>query len=337
MTKSRQATSTLFGLEFQVYAGIYLMLKTFGNFDNLKIEGEKEDIQIEKSNKSIQYAQAKTATKPFECDNNSARNKFVEAVDSFKDISKLNDNDELIYITNINGNPFGLDNGQFKDEYYLKFHDLTQNAKEKITTITNRKGVDAEKIIIVGFPFYGTDRENKIKAVKTRLREIIATVDDQLIAYTDEILNSWFSQFYSNGTIKSGVITKDNIATDLVYFELKRNDIPDRLAEEINIDLSTLIEAKESYEALINRKALSFYEYNIVINSYSSYKEQKPGATPFNYIADNYKSMIELFNLDNNTSISEEIKEACAKIIAYKIISRKNRLDSIYSSLGRCT
>ena len=43
---STQASATIFGFQFQINAAIYLMLKHFSDFDQIKIEGSQEDIEL---------------------------------------------------------------------------------------------------------------------------------------------------------------------------------------------------------------------------------------------------------------------------------------------------
>ena len=43
---NRNASASAFGWQFQINIAIYLMIKYFGKFKEMKIEGEKEDIEI---------------------------------------------------------------------------------------------------------------------------------------------------------------------------------------------------------------------------------------------------------------------------------------------------
>lgn len=56
--KNRNASA--FGWQFQINIAIFLMIKYFGKFKELKIEGIKEDIEIYLNNNKKVYVQAKS-------------------------------------------------------------------------------------------------------------------------------------------------------------------------------------------------------------------------------------------------------------------------------------
>lgn len=333
MSGKRQANAMMYGVEFQIYAGIYLMLKAFDSFSELKIEGEDEDIEIIKDDDSTQYAQAKSSFNPYDTTNKLASKKIRSAIESFADITNLTDKDEYIYITNINGNPFGIQHEMFSGSYYYRFEELPPKPKNKLVEIATDKGIDPAKIIVVGFPFYGNDHDTRLKTVKEQLDGIIAKINPILTPYANELLSLWSSQFLSNGTIKRGNITKDNIATDLVYFVLKGNDISDKTADNLDIKIEDLIEANDLYTGLINRKSLSFNEYNSLITMYYTYQKRNENPGLFDFITKNHQRIAKLFNLDANAALTSTLKTVCAKLIAYKILSRRSSLETIYNSL----
>ena len=57
---NRNASASAFGWQFQINIAIYLMIKYFGKFKEMKIEGEKEDIEILLNNSKKIYVQAKS-------------------------------------------------------------------------------------------------------------------------------------------------------------------------------------------------------------------------------------------------------------------------------------
>lgn len=69
MNNTTEATSSIFGWQFQISASIYLMIKYFGRFKKLKVESMEEDIEIELENGKKIYAQAKSKQRPL--DNNN--------------------------------------------------------------------------------------------------------------------------------------------------------------------------------------------------------------------------------------------------------------------------
>ena len=63
MAKSSNASSSYFGVDFQRNAAIVLLLKNIEEVSKIKIEGQKEDIEITLNNEKIIYSQVKSVEK----------------------------------------------------------------------------------------------------------------------------------------------------------------------------------------------------------------------------------------------------------------------------------
>ena len=60
---NRNASSTNFGFEYQINVAIYFMFSYLKDIKNIKVEGQKEDVEITLTNKSKYMIQAKSQTK----------------------------------------------------------------------------------------------------------------------------------------------------------------------------------------------------------------------------------------------------------------------------------
>ena len=66
MTKSRNASPSLNGFDFQIDVALYLMIKFIGEFDKIRVEGQKEDIELELEDKQKIMVQVKSQWDNFE-------------------------------------------------------------------------------------------------------------------------------------------------------------------------------------------------------------------------------------------------------------------------------
>lgn len=57
---NRNASSTNFGFEYQINVAIYFMFSYLKDIKNIKVEGQKEDVEITLTNKSKYMIQAKS-------------------------------------------------------------------------------------------------------------------------------------------------------------------------------------------------------------------------------------------------------------------------------------
>ena len=333
MTRSSQATAITNGFEFQKYAGIYLMLKTFDSFKTLKIEGEKQDIEIEKDNGLFLFVQAKSAEKPYDITGPKTKTRFKEAIDSFKKINSLKDGDDLVYINNFEQrNPFGVEWNQFKNPYYYRYRELPQFVKDAVDVVSGVSDIEKEKLVFAGLSFYGEDAETKTKQIADKAKEILASIDNSLLPHTQSLLDSWVAQFGINSTSRNNKITKDSIASDLTYFALKgAEELPGALSD-LNIPGLDWVQATNSYGRLIDRKGLGFKEYNAIAKDYLNKMDVNPNIAIHEYIITNLDNIIKILSLDTE-DIPENIKKTVAKIIAYKLIVRSSKLGEIYKKL----
>lgn len=113
-----QASATVFGFQFQINAAIYLLIKYFSKFEQIKVEGSQEDIELFLCNNTKIYAQVKSKEFPTK-DNTGHSEKLKEAL---KTLSNVNDNGKyyLMYISNLEDNPLNSGTSEFNGISFFK-------------------------------------------------------------------------------------------------------------------------------------------------------------------------------------------------------------------------
>lgn len=151
---NRNASASAFGWQFQINIAIYLMIKYFGKFKEMKIEGEKEDIEISLNNRKKIYAQAKSKQNINDGDTSSYSTKLRKALESLSDVND-NDSENLIYISNLEPNPLNSGTNEFELVSFFKYNELSLASKEKIDIQLNQlqKNINRDKLIIAKVPF----------------------------------------------------------------------------------------------------------------------------------------------------------------------------------------
>lgn len=333
MTRSHQATAAMNGFEFQKYAGIYLMLRYFDSFKTLKIEGESQDVEIEKDNGVFLFIQAKATEKPYEIDGSTAKERFKEALKSFKDTKTNGEKDSLVYINNFEQQmPFGIQLASFSNPYYLTYKELPDFIKEKIDAFSGIEKINKEQLVFAGLSFYGDDPETKTKQIHEKLKETLASIDPNLIPQSRLILDTWSSQFSLNGTSKTNKITKDSVASDLTFFALEGTNMSDETRNKLDISEEDYYEATSSFRELIEKKGLGFKEYNAINKIYNDARSFDNNKTIADCIKGNMEKITNILELDD-CDAPDSIKKTVAKIIAFKLITRSARLRDIYNKL----
>lgn len=338
MENKRQADATIFGFQFQINAGIYLMLKYFASFSRLKIEGKDEDIEIELFDSKKVYAQAKSKVQPYEKTNVSST-KFDEALKSFSDVPKeklLN----YVYITNIDTNPINANSNEFNGESFIYYDELTEKTRKLIDSRIQKtkSNIDANNLVIVTLPFFGKDNDQKKKVIKGKVDEFLSYIAPELKCYAKQMLDNWENEFLNNGSVKDPNITIDrkNIIWNLIVFKIKEDDT-ERLIDTLKIDETDFVEAIEKYEEIINLKQGNFIDYNKIIKIYQSECIKNPNIRITEFLQRNEQLLFETIFPDfdiNYSNFDKNLLHICSQIISYKIIFRKNSIEKIQKGVN---
>ena len=326
---STQASATIFGFQFQINAAIYLMLKHFSDFDQIKVEGSQEDIELcLHDNKKI-YAQAKS--KEFPTKDNKGHSEKLK--DALRTLSNVDDkgNYDLMYISNLEENPLNSGTKEFDGISFLKYDELKEESKKKIDNqISNENyNIDTSRLIIAKIPFYGDDWEQRHKEISKKMSEFVSDVSPSLSSFANRIITIWEEEFLHNASVKSPKITinKENVVWGLVVCKLQLDDVK-KFDEKLEIEETDFLEAIDEYEKIIDIKSSTFLDYNKIISLYSQYKlKSDKSVSIYEFIQDNKDEIFNLIFPDKNKA--DIVLQACSKIIAKEIILRSKSIEEI--------
>lgn len=323
-----QASATVFGFQFQINAAIYLMLKYFSDFNQIKVEGTQEDIEIFLCNRKI-YVQAKSKEYPTK-DNKGHSEKLNEAL---RTLSNVKDKDvcDLMYISNLEDNPLNSGTTEFNDVSFVRYDELKAPSKKKVDKqiLKGNYNIDTNKMIIGKIPFYGDDWEQRHKTISKKMSEFISEISPSLTSFANRIITMWEDDFLHNATVKSPkiTITKESVVWGLVVCKLQLDDVK-KFDGNLGIEETDFLEAIDEYEKIIDIKSSTFLDYNKIISLYSKYKlKMGKSITIYKFIMDKEN---EIFNLIfPNKRKDDIVLQTCAKIIAKEIILRSNSIEEI--------
>ena len=125
MSKSHSdvnASSTMAGFQFQVNVAIYFMLRYLKDIDSIRVEGEKEDVEVNLKDKHRYMIQAKAQTIDLKDNKNNAKN----LKDALKTLANADEKDVqyLFYASNMS------DPLNSSDEVFKKYDIVTKMYNE---------------------------------------------------------------------------------------------------------------------------------------------------------------------------------------------------------------
>ena len=313
---STQASATIFGFQFQINAAIYLMLKHFSDFDQIKVEGSQEDIELFLHDNKKIYVQAKS--KEFPTKDNKGHSEKLK--DALRTLSNVDDrgNYNLMYISNLEENPLNSGTKEFDGISFLKYDELKEESRKKIDNqISNENyNIDTSRLIIAKIPFYGDDWEQRHKEISKKMSEFVSNVSPNLSSFANRIITIWEEEFLHNASVKSPKITinKENVVWGLVVCKLQLDDVK-KFDEKLEIEETDFLEAIDEYEKIIDIKSSTFLDYNKIISLYSQYKlKSDKSVSIYEFIQRNKDEIFNLIFPDKNKD--DIVLQACAKIIA---------------------
>lgn len=326
---STQASATIFGFQFQINAAIYLMLKHFSDFDQIKVEGSQEDIELFLHNNTKIYAQAKSKEFPTK-DNKGHSGKLKDALRTLSNVDDRG-NYNLMYISNLEENPLNSGTKEFDGISFLKYDELKEESKKKIDNqISNENyNIDTSRLIIAKIPFYGDDWEQRHKEISKKMSEFVSNVSPSLSSFANRIITIWEEEFLHNASVKSPKITinKENVVWGLVVCKLQLDDVK-KFDEKLEIEETDFLEAIDEYEKIIDIKSSTFLDYNKIISLYSQYKlKSDKSVSIYEFIQRNKDEIFNLIFPDKNKD--DIVLQACAKIITKEIILRSKSIEEI--------
>lgn len=345
MVRSRNASAVMFGFEFQIYAGIYLMLSEITNMDRIKIEGQDEDIEVVLKNGKTIYAQAKAFKKPFDADTSLKRKKFKKALESLCEVNECGV-EHYLYITNLAGrNPLSSDSPEFslQAQYTFSYNELPNECRKLIDEILSKtsKELDTSRLKISAFNFYGDDKETRRNIVSGKLEKILTERQlNNLVRSSNQILDQWYSTLFASGGNQKTAITKEDIAYDLVFFSiLQLESNAEGIADKLNIEEAEALDALQQYEEIINSGASHFLNYNKVLQLYDEYVLQNnqydTSKMVTSFIRERAMTIYEeVFSDDLSSIMDKDTAVICAQVTAYRILMKRKEIGRIKKGIG---
>lgn len=345
MSKSHSdvnASSTMAGFQFQVNVAIYFMLRYLKDIDSIRVEGEKEDVEVKLKDKHRYMVQAKAQTIDLKNNKNNAKN----LKDALKTLANADEKDVqyLFYASNMS-DPLNSSDEVFKkyDIVTKMYSELSKKSQQKIDNqIANLNGIDINKnkLVIIRIPFFGKFDEEKYKFIFQTAKEVFSIMGDNLVNKSNTIIRKIESKFNNNGTDKKEtVITKEDFCNWIILAEIEGMDLSgDNL--NIGIDESEYYDAYEQYKRFIDEKMLSYENYGKVYSLFLRVKKNK-NIKISEFVKE---KKLELYNyffeedLENEEQINENNKLDIyvAQIISYAILKRNFIIKRIKEGAGLC-
>ena len=334
---NRNASASAFGWQFQINIAIYLMIKYFGKFKEMKIEAEKEDIEISLNNSKKIYAQAKSKQNINDGDTSSYSTKLRKALESLSDVND-NDSESLIYISNLEPNPLNSGTNEFELVSFFKYNELSLASKEKIDIQLNQlqKNINRDKLIIAKVPFFGEDKETKQKYIIAKIENFLTFISSDLLPYKNRFLQMLESEALHNATQNNMKLKfkKEDVLWRLLILKLgDGNSI--KFDESMEIEEETFFEALDTYDRIINYKEADFDVYNKISNLIMKAKIENKEIRSNQFVIKYENEIYDIVFKNNKDSNMETIEKACSKIIAKKIFIRKGNIMQMFERANK--
>lgn len=349
MTKNQRANKTIAGYTFQNLAAIVLFIDNFDNLKSIKVEGNKEDIDIQLANGDWKIAQAKMISKPINSTKNYRRRRMYQAFSSlcknYFDSSERISN--IIYVSNCI-DPMGeLENSQssFYTIYSLKFDQVAEGTQSRIAKmlenrITNNKrnkeAVLKElkslfRIQVIPFdPNYSN--EDKFSSVQYHVGNFLVNKNLATSTSSLAVMNNWHSLFELNSESYSDkeVLTKKDLLWVVVVIEFNQKFNTDSLAVKLKLDDAIVDSIYDRFENIFDYVHERIEFCSRVWNDESLYESKEMrslgGRVIYKFINDCWQDYVLDIGFDD---LADEENEALVKLALYRILTKKNTIKNI--------
>lgn len=320
------APASPFGWDFQFNSAIVLFIDYIKDIDFMRVEGEKEDVELHFTDGRIIFAQCKSN---FTDEFKKYSSKYL--IDAFRTLSEANNNPDcykLLYVSN-NPSPIGK---KFAKEFpdlncRIRFVDLPQDAQQYLNDLINKCGymLDTNKLTIqvIGFVKCVASRHN---VIKKHLDEFLKTLNCEYHGSLDMLHGKLVQEMYINSTSESEVTIHKK---DLICLFI-RNSLKQTGKYLSNLCLSDQNDFYKKYGLIIENKIIDysfitkvFYDYEVCCKKYSSEFNKKYDEEQ--YIEDHWTEFSDQFLLQ----MSEKFKEALIKTILYTLFLRSREFEEL--------
>lgn len=339
---NREATSVIFGFDFQANAAIVLALENINNLQSLRLESSYEDIDITLFNGSHILAQAKSVTEPL-TDFRNVRRNLTKALTSLSEgctelkQSEINCSD-LIYITN-SRNPLNQAQGTinvFEGKTNRQYYELPPVAQEIIDNIITNEKIQIEKSLFTVYllPFETDNRNERYKAIIRVIDDFLGTNNIQLAGLSNKILEKWTALILTNGSTRDTqiVLRKKDLIWPIINIIIN----PDNLISTFRdyFDESEYSEIIRNYITLIEQNTERVESFTKVIYEFSQYRDSSIGNQKIlNFAEKFYGTYIDEFLLNE---LPIDIQEKLSKVIIYCILTKRHEIDKLKKGANIC-
>ncbi len=304
----RNDSAGQFGWDFQVNAGIVIMLDYIREANAVKIEGKKEDIEVFLKDGRRVFAQAKS-TMNSEDSSNAIRD-LGKALVTLNEADHSSAAPQLILVTN-RADPFNDETTRryFSDAFSKrKYSELPIACQTKIAEICHRKGISfpTDKFTVISIVF-GGDGEMRYQTIKERVAEFLVGIDPSFQGFGQKALSLWQLRFGQNAsqTDRNRTIKKTDMIWPLIVWLCETREVP----WISNFDSADQDEIEERFSSVINEQAERFDLVARVTNAYFLFQKEHSdinrGEIESKFIAshsEDYSSDFDLTGLDSETS-----------------------------------
>lgn len=336
MARSRRADAVLFGFDFQVNSAIILFLENVKDVENLRLEGNYEDIEIELSSGEMILAQAKAVEKA-SSDFTNVRKNMKKALLSLAEGGEKVNAKELIMITN-SPNPFNDDNSRsvFYGHAHRKYDTLPPSAKKIVDEYlcSANKRLDTDKLKIQVLPFETDDEVERYKVIIESINAFVGNLNTSVSGISKKLLEIWHWQVFDNGGKKDADIklSKKDIIWPILVKITEIEQCDDSFLEQF--DSGVYEEVVHRYAEVINTHCEQCEFFIKILSDYNEFNSSRKASEKINeFIELKWKEYVSEFHVD---IVDEEIQEAITKIIIHNIIKRRFAIDRIKNEVNLC-
>lgn len=341
---NRNASPTVFGYEFQMNVGLYFMFKYLSEILSIRIEGEKEDVEVKlKSNKKFMIQVKANYINPY--DNRNANANLKKSITTLSE-SDSGDVQYLFYASNAD-DPLNSTKSDFSADGIVikKYNELSSDSKKsidnQISSITLEKPefrINTDKLVIIRIPFFGEFEDQKYKYINQTIREKLSVMSEKLPDKVNLIRKVWQSKFIQNASSRPNIIIKnDEICSCIIIAEITNFDLSD-VYKILGIDETFFDEAYSKYQRLIDEKLNQYsnisYVYSLWIRknrnnslNISDFVNQEK-LHLYNYFYN--KSYVNIFEIPENDMCDLYVSQ----MLAYVILRRRSVINSIKKEMN---
>lgn len=328
MDKNSNASSEVFGFDFQVNATIFLLLDNIKEVKKVRMEGSSEDIELTMNDGNQIMAQAKAVVKG-SSDFSNVRRNLKKAIGTLS-AADNESVEQLILITN-SMNPLKEDTS--KSFFYgpptsVGYNDLSDEAKKVIDDIAERLDIpfDKDKFQIYYFMFETNNLQTRYKVIEEKIRDFINQLNLGQILSASELMQVWQNDLFHNGSQTDTTIklSKKEIVWPVIVLTLGKQ-MPSEYIEDY--DQGFINEVTTQYSYLINTIIERYDLITKILYDYNSSNYALPmKERTRTFIKEKWKDYISVFSFE---SLDEEVQEAVTKVVIAKVIQQRYLISNI--------